>query len=81
MNQTGENQEFVSIFNFVKTFSDDPNIIWQIEQIYKSDNSDEWNLFFFSVVFSMIASKLETIGITKWKEAHKKSWSLPYEPI
>jgi hypothetical protein len=80
MNQTGERQEFEFIFNFIKS-SDDPNIIWEIEQIYKSNSSNEWDLFFFSAVFSMIAFKLETIGITKWKEAHKAGWSRPYEPI
>ena len=80
MNQTGERHEFDYILKFIKS-SDDPNIIWQIEQIYKSNSSNEWDLFFFSAVFSMIAFKLETIGIAKWKEAHKAGWSRPYAPI
>lgn len=80
MDETGERDDFKNIFELVQT-TDDPNIIWKIESNYKSDGSKEWDLFLFSVVFSMIASKLDTIGITKWKESHKESWSLPYEPI
>jgi hypothetical protein len=80
MNETGVRTDFDYILKFIKS-SDDPNIIWQIEEIYKSNSFLEWELFFFSVVFSMVNSRLETIGITKWKEAHKKGWCKPYVPI
>ena len=63
--------------------SDDPNIIWELEKIYKSsDDTDwtEWNGYVFSVTATWLYTHtIETNrGFNKWLATHSQCWTNPY---
>ena len=80
---THTNSNFKDIIDLVNTSSND-NIIWDIEKIYKSGESDDtsfvWNAFIFSLIASAISSRINNTAWNKWNEAHKDGWMLAYRP-
>jgi len=71
-------QNIIEIINSSKN----PNIIWTIEQYYKTTNDsyfDRWNPFIFSISLSIICSKINNNACNEWINSHTSGWMLPYK--
>ena len=75
---SGQNTHFMEIIEIIKS-STNENIIWNIEENYKSGNL-LWNNFNFSVVITLLASIIEDNKyIQKWLKQHSDGWMKPYK--
>lgn len=75
---SGQNTHFMEIIEIIKS-SNNENIIWNIEENYKSGNL-LWNNFNFSVIITLLASIIEDNKyIQKWLKEHSDGWMKPYK--
>ena len=73
---TQENYNLIDIIEIIKS-TDNDNIIWEIEYIFKKDNF-MWDAFMFSLVASTLFEKVNNFAWKKWAELHTDGWLLPY---
>jgi len=78
LDETKDNSNFLEILERVKN-SQDEDIIWKIEFIYKKDYNN-WNAFAFSLVASSIKSYVgDNLVWKKWESTHEDGWLNSYK--
>lgn len=75
---SGQNTDFMEIIKIIKS-SNNENIIWNIEENYKSTNFS-WDNFNFSIVITILSSIIkDNKSIQKWLKEHSDGWMKPYK--
>jgi hypothetical protein len=74
---SGQNGNFLEIVKII-SLSNDDNIIWKIEDYYKSSNN-QWDAFSFSVVITLLSQIMkDNKFVIKWINEHSDGWMKPY---
>lgn len=74
---TREDSDFLEIRRIINSTNNE-NIIWNIEEYYKSKNNN-WDAFIFSIIITLLAKEVpDNISVKKWINKHSDGWMKSY---